>query len=136
MTNQQFIEQGQRLKIFRKKISLNQVELAELLDATQSYLSDIEKGKKGISRSLLTKITERYPDFNTTWLLTGQGDMDVNLSFNHSHNKYFNDSYVSESGSSLTVEESLAEYQTTDIQSLLIRIQKLENFIRNKFPDF
>lgn len=109
----------------RKHLALNQVELAILLDTKQSYISHIERGEKGISNNLLKKIASAYPDINSFWLLTGQGEM---ISYN---NKILDKS-------TNTVSEPVAEYQVKDIQMtvLLTRIQELEDFIRNKFPDF
>ena len=48
------------LKRIRLDNNLKQSDIADLLDVKQSYVSDMEKGKKPISRSAEKIITEKY----------------------------------------------------------------------------
>jgi len=42
---------------------------------TAATIYDILKGKRQISRAVLRKIKEAYPELNTEWLLTGEGEV-------------------------------------------------------------
>lgn len=48
------------LKVIRQFHSLKQVELAEKLEISKSYLSEIESGKKHISMDLLEKYSTTF----------------------------------------------------------------------------
>lgn len=149
MTEQQLLEQGKRLKKFRKYFSLNQVALSRILDTTQPYLSHIERGEKGISSNLLTKIAEVYPEVNTVWLLTGNGSM-LDKTINQAtiegrqvkDQVLPNSDYLSIENDYLTDNLQAAEPETNyeraqiQIHHLLRRINELEQFISKKFPDF
>ena len=58
------------------KLVRTQKELGEMAGYTnESYVSQMATGKTPISENLLKKIEELAPDFNTNWLLFGEGDM-------------------------------------------------------------
>ena len=71
MENKEFI--GSRLKDIRKYLRLTQKELAEKLDISDGYISDIEKGKKKPGRDLLEKLIERF-NVNISYLFEGKGE--------------------------------------------------------------
>ncbi len=70
MTNWDRLEQviqylGLNVNSFAKEIGLNRAE----------RLYQIKKGNYAISKNLAGIITDRFPDINETWLITGEGPM-------------------------------------------------------------
>lgn len=63
----------ERLKIIRKTLNLKQGAFAEKLGITQAYLSEIEKGKKSISATVLLSLDAL--GINLHWFITGNGGM-------------------------------------------------------------
>jgi transcriptional regulator with XRE-family HTH domain len=64
---------GKNLRVFRKRLNLNQVEFAKPLGIKGSYISAIERGKSVPSESVLLHLEEKYR-LNRKWLLTGEGE--------------------------------------------------------------
>ncbi|WP_353462676.1 helix-turn-helix transcriptional regulator [Mammaliicoccus sciuri] len=50
---------GDNLKKIRKERKINQTDFAKSLDISQSYLSDLENGRKNISMNTVQKIAEK-----------------------------------------------------------------------------
>ena len=142
MNEQQLIEQGDRLKKIRKYFKVNQQELAKILKTKQSFISNIENGKKGLSRNLLTKISNVYPEINQNWLLTGEGEMIqennsaniVQSTPNHVHPS--NDFVHPIEHSEANDRQEPYSDKDEEIAYLRRRIRRLEQFISQKFPDF
>lgn len=59
---------------------------------TVQTLYDIKNGKHGISKEVANKIKGRYLNINTTWLLTGEGDMFIDNSTQINNSGEFNNS--------------------------------------------
>ncbi|MCI4666516.1 MAG: LexA family transcriptional regulator [Bacteroidia bacterium] len=74
---------SQRLKELRKNLNLSQGDLSKALDVSQGYISEVERGVKGVSASLALKAFEIY-GVNLNWLIGEKGPMyasdDGNLS--------------------------------------------------------
>lgn len=51
------------LKKFRTDKDLKQSDLAEIIGVKQAYISEIEKGKKPLSKDAEEILTKRFPDF-------------------------------------------------------------------------
>ena len=49
---------GEKIKRLRKERKLNQDELARLLETSQEYISDLERGKKNPRLNTLQKIAK------------------------------------------------------------------------------
>ncbi len=62
------------LRFLRKKLGLNQTEMAQKLDVSQSYYGNIEAGNKNITYEMIGKIAELY-HISPNWLLLGAGEM-------------------------------------------------------------
>lgn len=62
------IEVGARVKQAREAKKLSQLRLAEILDVSPSYLSNIEKGKQNMSIMMLFKLCNAL-DVPADWLL-------------------------------------------------------------------
>jgi transcriptional regulator with XRE-family HTH domain len=67
-------EPRHRLIKFRESLKLNQKQFAEAINFNQSYVSEIERGKKDITIKLVSKLFEQY-QVSTHWLLYGYGNM-------------------------------------------------------------
>lgn len=58
--------------------NLTQRELSNLLGIKEQYLYDAKYGKvKKLSKKVISQITRLFPKYNTTWLMTGMGDINV-----------------------------------------------------------
>lgn len=53
---------GKKIKDFRKSKKISSKELADMLEVTPAYISQIEIGKTGVSATFLLKIKQAYPD--------------------------------------------------------------------------
>jgi transcriptional regulator with XRE-family HTH domain len=66
---------GERLKNIRWVLKLNQKQMAEKLELTQSAISAVEKGiSKSLSGDNLAKLLIEF-NVNINWLLSGEGEM-------------------------------------------------------------
>jgi len=70
---------GDRFKELREKLRFNQSELARLIEANPSIISDIERGEKEPSKKIISALIIKYK-LNSNWLLTGEGEMFINAS--------------------------------------------------------
>ena len=66
---------NKRFKDFRKGLKLTQVQLAEMLKVSQGTITDIERGRIGVSDKVAKATFEKFPILNQGWLYTGDGDM-------------------------------------------------------------
>lgn len=77
--------QSEKLKVLREKAfnDIQQDKLAKQLGISQSYYSNMEKGKRPISYNALNNISDRYKKeypqhlLSLDWLLLGVGNMDI-----------------------------------------------------------
>jgi SOS-response transcriptional repressor LexA len=67
---------GDRFKVLRTELGLNQSELARGIGANPSIISDIERGDKEPSKKIISALILKH-NVNSNWLLTGYGDMFV-----------------------------------------------------------
>jgi transcriptional regulator with XRE-family HTH domain len=70
------VEIGNRIKVYRDTIGLNQKDFAEKIGMSASYVSEIESGKHGIGFSFLIRLASAV-NINLNWLLTGKGNIFV-----------------------------------------------------------
>jgi transcriptional regulator with XRE-family HTH domain len=68
---------AKRFKKLRQNIGLNQIELANKLGYTNSFISELENGKGKPSYEFLIKLQTLFK-VNLGWLLQGNGDMFLN----------------------------------------------------------
>lgn len=61
---------NERVRIIRKHHKISQVEFAKSLGIKQSTLSDIERGRIGVSANIISKISDTYY-VSSDWILTG-----------------------------------------------------------------
>jgi transcriptional regulator with XRE-family HTH domain len=64
---------GDRLRLLRKGKGLSQVDLADKLDTSQGYISDVEKGLKKPGTDFLLSL-KRFFSVDLNWFLTGEGE--------------------------------------------------------------
>lgn len=69
---------GNNIRVARKALKYNQQNFSAKLNISQGYLSDLEAGKSQPSERLL-KLIEYHFSINSTWLLTGEGEMFLKL---------------------------------------------------------
>jgi transcriptional regulator with XRE-family HTH domain len=62
---------GMRLKEIRMHLGLSQSSMANMLNTSASYISDIEKGKAQISINILIALYKHY-SVDPLWILTGE----------------------------------------------------------------
>lgn len=64
------------IELIAEKENMTISQLAQTLGKPANSLYDIQKGKiKGISEKLADLLLQKFPYYNKTWLLTGEGDM-------------------------------------------------------------
>jgi len=72
---------GDRFKELRENLHFNQSELARLIEANPSIISDIERGEKEPSKKIISALIIKY-QINSNWLLTGEGEMFIKTAGN------------------------------------------------------
>lgn len=65
---------GERLKQIRKALYLSQTELAEKLDVSRSFISELESGSVRCGYDLIFKLSEIF-NVNLYYLVRGEGDI-------------------------------------------------------------
>jgi transcriptional regulator with XRE-family HTH domain len=73
MTEDQYIKNGERLKIIRLEIGMSQESFSQFLGITQGHLSAMERGAKNISHRIIALLAERIPALDINYLVTGEG---------------------------------------------------------------
>lgn len=69
---------GERLKMLRKALNINQSDFAKKISTTQGHISGIENGRKNLpDRTIKLICLENWDGkiVNETWLRTGEGEM-------------------------------------------------------------
>lgn len=75
------MEVFERIKEIRKAyFNDSNLDFASFMGEKPSTTSGWVSGKRGIGKSVIDKITDKLPQINPTWLLTGEGDMEVGKS--------------------------------------------------------
>ena len=65
---------GERVKELRKALGLSGEKIGEKIGVTRSAISDIERGRNGLSDSNILAICREF-NVNEEWLRTGTGEM-------------------------------------------------------------
>ena len=63
-----------KLTLIKSSLKLNQVEFAKKLGVAQSYLSDLEKGKREVTSKLIISLIREF-NVSSDWLLADKGNM-------------------------------------------------------------
>jgi transcriptional regulator with XRE-family HTH domain len=71
MENKELI--GRNIRSIRLQLGMKQKELADSLNISYGYLSEVESGKKSPGLEVVGNLLQKYK-VNPTFLLTGQGD--------------------------------------------------------------
>lgn len=64
-----------RLKDYLRAKEISGTALAVLLGSSQPTISAILTGNRGLSKGMIARISDKFPDLNIEWLLTGEGEM-------------------------------------------------------------
>lgn len=70
---------NERIKILRKSLNLTQKDLGDKLGLKPNTISDLENGKTTATEQNI-KLICRELNVNYMWLVTGEGDMFLNIS--------------------------------------------------------
>lgn len=65
---------GARIKDIRKRLRISQIQMAETINITNSYLSDIETGKGNPGHSFFFKLAMAY-EVSLNYLFLGKGEI-------------------------------------------------------------
>ena len=65
------------MKEWRESQNLYQSDICKRIGITQGQWSDIERGRSKLSFKILLLLVEHY-GLSADWILTGQGEMDLN----------------------------------------------------------
>lgn len=73
-----------RIKAYMEHVDLPISQFADMARIPRPTLSQILTGRnKKISNELLTKLHTAFPNLNISWLLFGDGDMDIDPTMHH-----------------------------------------------------
>lgn len=64
-------EIGKRIRNFRLNNNMTQAQLAEVLDVSTNFISEIETGKKGVSQETLCRLCQQY-NLSADYILFGK----------------------------------------------------------------
>ena len=65
----------ERIKAFMNHLELTSNAFAKSISVDPSNFNKMLSGNQTISKKTIDKISNRYPELNKKWLLTGEGDM-------------------------------------------------------------
>ena len=65
------VEIGDRLRLRREELGMTQKEAADLLEMSETFYGEIERGNRRLSIERMILVHERM-DMNLTWLLAGE----------------------------------------------------------------
>ena len=71
--NERFVQCAKYLIESRKM--RNQAELGRTLGLSKGYVSQIMGGKREPSETIVSNLCARFPELNSNWILTGEGEM-------------------------------------------------------------
>ena len=71
--NQRFKEITTVLKSERRVYS--DADLARILGISRGEMSNVMSGKRPVSKRIVDNLSTQFPEVNTVWLLTGEGEM-------------------------------------------------------------
>ena len=74
MNKEDCIAMGERIRLLRKTLGLNQEDFAEKLEMKQRVLSNIERGERELLGTEIKKLREVFK-VNADWIVFGEGDM-------------------------------------------------------------
>lgn len=101
-----FSATGKRITHVRSSNSMNKKQFAQTIGISDSHLSELESGKKRLTKDVCEKISRIFPVVTYRWLQTGEG----------------RDPF-----GPLAVEEELATYNTQGTSSeMMIKLYRLE----------
>lgn len=64
-----------RLNEFKNTLNLSNINFAKALKTNPAFISQLLTGHRNVTAAFAYKIRNCYPNFNTDWLLLGQGEM-------------------------------------------------------------
>jgi transcriptional regulator with XRE-family HTH domain len=67
-------ELGERIKHIRTLLNKSQKEISDDIQYSQSNLSQVENGVNEPGSSLLRRLSQKYPQINIDWIITGTGN--------------------------------------------------------------
>ena len=71
--NERLVEVLKHLK--ENKLIYNEADFSQKTGISKSFLSDMKAARKEISERTVLNIADVFPDLNSGWLLTGEGEM-------------------------------------------------------------
>lgn len=106
---------------FRKSKGLNQKEFATIIGVAQPYLSEIESGKRPVSKEVYNKVKSIYPndDFSNFILLVPKNESPITL--NEAVKSFREDQYL-----------AIIESQQRTIESLSRTVETLSNTLQHQ----
>ena len=80
MNELNYVEIGKRIKLKRKQLKITQEKLAEIIDVSTSFISEIERGTSISSLQTITKIAQTL-DLSLDYLIFGITMSNSNTTF-------------------------------------------------------
>lgn len=61
--------------ILEKKIEFSQNDIAKKLGISSGYMSELMQSRKAISKRIVSRLADVYPQFDMNWLKVNEGEM-------------------------------------------------------------
>ena len=120
------IDISEKLKFYFKQQHITQMQLAEILGCSQSYVNSLLTGKKEFGKGQAKRFEELF-GISETWLLTGKGDMMIKGVVQNNHNgNNINHGNVTLEDSSANKFIALLQKKDEQIDRLLAIIEKIQ----------
>lgn len=115
------VDQSRRLQQLIKALNMNQSKFAKHLGVTQPNISRMITGESRISTEILNRIILTHKNVNLHWLLTGEGEMFMDVP----------------QGKNPEVKEPLEQYMARGkgrLEELEERVERLEEAMKRLIP--
>lgn len=105
--NQRFKEITNELKSQRRVYS--DADLARILGISRGEMSNVMSGKRPVSKRIVDNMSTHFPEVNTAWLLTGEGEMLKDTSANaENHSVSIAGAEIKENKINVNTDETIA----------------------------
>ncbi len=61
--------------LISERVIRNQQDFCEIMGLTSSYVARLKSGDRAVSESIISRLVKNFPQINSDWLLTGEGEM-------------------------------------------------------------
>lgn len=128
---------NQRFKRFLEELHISAAEFADVIGSARPSISLIAGGKRPLSRGMIARIKNQYPQLNLAWLESGEGDMFLTASgvsqFVGGNGSNYNNSLVHIGSTEVGIDDPTSTVKTCDECAVLeAKIKHLQELLAEK----